>query len=361
MRAPVPPNGTELPAAPRVGADLRTAREHLGLVLRDVAADLHIRMSYLQALEEGRIALLPGHAYALAFVRTYATALGLDAEQMVRRFRTEAKTFSPHADLVFPAPMPERGLSGAAVLLLALVLVVGTYVGWYRLSAEGRLPTETVTAIPQRLAPLADQAPPTKQTLPAPPSPSTPDQTAPDQTAANATAATAPDDIALTGLPRLVLADPASPAIAPDPAPAVVAISPTSAAAAQLADRPDDPPSVAGSPPVPSTAPSAADTGRIVVRASADAWVLVKDRAGVVLLSRTMKAGETWPVPPRPDLLLTTGNAAATELLVDGAPTVSLGGSGIVRRDMPLDPDLIKDGKLAADATPQLASTRPHP
>ncbi len=357
MMATVPPDGTELPAATRAGADLKTAREHLGLVLHDVAADLHIRMSYLQALEEGRIALLPGHAYALAFVRTYATALGLDAEQMVRRFRTEANGFSRHADLVFPAPMPERGLSGAAAVLLGLVLVVGTYVGWYRLSAEGRLPAETVTAIPQRLAPLADQAPLAKQTRPAPPDPTAADPT----TTADATAAAAADDIALTGLPRLVLADPASPAIAPDPAPPVVALSPTSAAAAQLADRPDDPPSAAGSPPVPSTAPSAADTGRIVVRANADAWVLVKDRAGVVLLSRTMKAGETWPVPPRPDLLLTTGNAAATELLVDGAPTVSLGGSGIVRRDMPLDPDLIKDGKLAAAATPQLASTRPHP
>ena len=56
--------------------------------------------------------------------------------------------------------------------------------------------------------------------------------------------------------------------------------------------------------------------------------MLVKDRSGAVLLNRVLKAGETWPVPPRPDLLLTTGNAGGTEIVVDGAPTPSLGGPG---------------------------------
>jgi len=67
-----------------------------------------------------------------------------------------------------------------------------------------------------------------------------------------------------------------------------------------------------------------------------------------VLLSRTLHAGETWDVPARSNLLLTTGNAGGTDLLVDGVPTGALGGSGAVRRDLPLDPDQIKDGKLLA-------------
>jgi len=71
-----------------------------------------------------------------------------------------------------------------------------------------------------------------------------------------------------------------------------------------------------------------------------------------VLLNRIMHAGETWPVPAQPNLLLTTGNAGGTELLVDGATTPSLGGSGAVRRDLPLDPDLIKAGKLTVSSLP---------
>jgi cytoskeleton protein RodZ len=338
MMSTVTPLVTEPPAAERAGADLRAARERLGLSLQDVAFTLRIRQPHLEALEEGRISLLPGNAYALAFVRTYANALGLDAEEMVRRFRTEAAEFGRRTELVFPVPMPERGIPAGAVLLLGLVLAVGAYAGWYRLSGEGRLPAETVTAIPERLAPLAEQA------LPPPPSPATADASG-------------------TAVPKIVLADPATPGMLANPAPPVMAISPSSAAAAQLPFRPSDDPAMASLSPTPAAvapAPSAPDSNRVVLHASADAWLMVKDRGGAVVLNRTLKAGENWPVPPRTDLLLTTGNAGGTDILVDGAATPSLGGSGAVRRDLLLDPDQIKDGKLAAAVAPQLASSRPR-
>ncbi len=120
----------EPPAAARAGADLREARERLGLSLDDIAFKLRIRPPHLEALEEGRISLLPGHAYALAFVRTYAGALGLDAEEMVRRFKAEAAEFGRQPELVFPVPMPERGLPAGALVLLGLVLAIGAYTGW---------------------------------------------------------------------------------------------------------------------------------------------------------------------------------------------------------------------------------------
>jgi cytoskeleton protein RodZ len=36
--------------------------------------------------------------------------------------------------------MPERGLPAGAMVQLGLVLPVGAYTGWYRLSSEGRPP-----------------------------------------------------------------------------------------------------------------------------------------------------------------------------------------------------------------------------
>jgi cytoskeleton protein RodZ len=324
MMSTVTPLVTVPPAAARAGADLREARERLGLSLTDVAYNLRIRQPHLEALEEGCVSLLPGNAYALAFVRTYASALGLDAEEMVRRFKTEAAEFGRRTQLDFPVPMPERGMPAGAVVLLSVVLAIGAYTGWYRLSGEGRLPAETVTAIPERLASLAEQAlPPGLGPM------------------ADAPAAV---------VPQVVLADPGTPEMLANPAPPVMSISPTSAAAAQLPPRSADPSPAVGLLPVPGIA--AVESNRIILRASADAWVMVKDRSGVVLLNRIMKAGDTWPVPPRPDLLLTTGNAGGTEIVVDGAPTPGLGGSGAVRRDLPLDPDQIKDGKLAIAAAP---------
>jgi cytoskeleton protein RodZ len=72
-----------------------------------------------------------------------------------------------------------------------------------------------------------------------------------------------------------------------------------------------------------------------------------------------MHAGETWSAPAdKTGLLLTTGNAGGTEIDVDGAPIPqSLGTSGAVRRDVPLDPDLLKSGKLP----PPKARAKPKP
>jgi cytoskeleton protein RodZ len=332
MMSTATPLTAKTPEATRAGADLRAARERLGWSLSDIAADLRIRLCHLEALEQGHVSMLPANAYAVAYVRAYARALGLDPEQMVRRFKAEAAEVGRRTELAFPVPVPDRGLPAGAVVLLGLVLSIGTYAGWYRLSGDGHLPAETVTAIPERLAPLAEQA------LPMPMSSLSDRPTGSKQIAAANTRAKA------------------APQIAPaEPAPPVSQISPTSAAAA-LVHEPVLDEVMAPTTSTGATNAPGSDDSRIVLRANADAWIQVKDRSGTILLNRTMRAGELWPVPRQENLLLTTGNAGGTEILLDGASTPSLGPSGAVRRDVPLDPDLIKDGKLATTQAPPLAA-----
>ncbi len=74
-------------AAVGVGADLRAARERLGWELEPIAVHLRIRLAFLAAIEDGRAADLPGNAYAIGFLRSYAAALGLDPDEITRRFR----------------------------------------------------------------------------------------------------------------------------------------------------------------------------------------------------------------------------------------------------------------------------------
>jgi hypothetical protein len=76
---------------------------------------------------------------------------------------------------------------------------------------------------------------------------------------------------------------------------------------------------------------------QIVLRATADSWVEVRQKGGRVLLRRTMKAGETWPVPAEPDLLLDSGNAGALVLEVNGVPTKLPGVKPGVVRNVQLD------------------------
>jgi cytoskeleton protein RodZ len=328
-----PDAGFDGPAdAPRVGADLRAARNRLGWELPEVAAGLRIRLPYLEALEDGRIADLPGNAYALGFLRTYATALGLDADELARRFKAEAAAVNRKTELSFPVPVPERGVPAGAVVLLGAILAVGAYVGWYRLSGEGKLPAEAVAPVPARLAPLAEQAvPPT----PLPPAPVVAPAAPPVAVAATQAGPSVPPSSAAAALP------PPMPTMQPAP------VAPPALGATPVASAPALPPSPDGT--------------RIVLRAKSDAWMQVRDRGGQVLLNRVLHPGDTWAVPVRANLLLTTGNAGGTELVVDGTTAPPLGGPGVVRRDLPLDPDQIKDGKLAAAQPAAGATATTHP
>jgi cytoskeleton protein RodZ len=92
----------------------------------------------------------------------------------------------------------------------------------------------------------------------------------------------------------------------------------------------------------------------------------VKDRAGPVLIDRVLHAGDSLAVPAKPNLVLSLGNAGGTDVVVDGVVAPSLGGNGAVVKELPLDPDLIKDGKalpaalVVRAAVPAPVAVRPQ-
>ncbi len=139
-----------------VSSILRYAREEAGLGMRDVAAALRIRASQLQAIEDGRYHDLPGSIYAVGFVRSYAEYLGLDVEEVVERFRQEIADLDRRTELVFPAPVPEGRVPGGAILLVATVMALIAYGGWYYVSTSERSLADLVPALPDRLAGLLE-------------------------------------------------------------------------------------------------------------------------------------------------------------------------------------------------------------
>ena len=69
-----------------VGGMLREARERRGLSLRQISNATKIAMMTLEALERNDIARLPGGIFSRAFVRAYATEVGLDPEVVIDEF-----------------------------------------------------------------------------------------------------------------------------------------------------------------------------------------------------------------------------------------------------------------------------------
>ena len=147
--------------AARVGEELREARNALGVSLEDAATQLRINKRYLQALEEGRVKDLPGAAYAVGFVRSYATALGLDPDEAVRRFRDVSGTaVRQSGELVFPEPVPRRGIPTGVLAALGLALAMGGYIAWYQWSGRGERVVDAVPPLPPRLERAADATAP---------------------------------------------------------------------------------------------------------------------------------------------------------------------------------------------------------
>jgi cytoskeleton protein RodZ len=235
-------------------------------------------------------------------------------QMLIDRIGAMTDPSRPHAEVISPPP-PAPAASASPV------------------PAPMPAPTPTVAALPPAPPPpSAEPALPAVQPAPAP------EPVAAASQAAVPAATPAPPPPAVEP-PVTVAAEP--PAAAPPPP--VAAAAPTPAPAAE-------PPAPAAPPPAPA--------GQILLHAKADSWVEVRNRQGVSLMGRILRAGESWTVPEQSGLVLSTGNAGGLELLVDGKPAPSLGAMGTVRHDIPLDPALIREGHFApASATASKGST----
>jgi len=345
---------------PTVGDELRMRREEAGHTTHELAEAIRIQRRFLEALEAGRLEDLPGTVYALGFLRTYAEYYGLNGDEFVTRFKEETEGYRREQDYSLPEPIEEAKVPTAAIVILAIVLAVGAYVAWYSLRPQDAEITGALPEVPGYSATVAEEAAPA-------PVPALPES----QPAAVASAEPQP----APEPPAETAAGPEAPAIAnvdaeappPDTPPAAVAVVETPVAPAEpevpaaeaptpeqvtVAAPPATPEAVAPSAPMIDEAPYVpqafgtenANT-RIVITAADDAWIEISDPDGNRLLSRTMRAGDSYRVPDREGLVFVTGNAGGLNITVDGQPAPAIGGIGIVRKNVKLDPELLKQGR----------------
>jgi cytoskeleton protein RodZ len=89
------------------------------------------------------------------------------------------------------------------------------------------------------------------------------------------------------------------------------------------------------------------EDARIVLRARGDSWVQIRAADDSLVMTRTLRSGDSYRVPNQSGLKLMTGNAGALEIMVDNQATPSLGPFGAVRRNVVLDAERLKAGTAA--------------
>lgn len=162
-----PEHADEVHLPVRAGERLRTARLKAKLDLGDVATRTRVPLRHLEAIETGDHASLPSSTYAIGFAKSYARAVGEDAEAVARVLRDELGQRQPEQrgdSLDFedanPSRVPSRTLAWtAAAIALLIVIGYGVWRNW--LMSDPAMPeaaSQVVGAPPRAQAPAAAQA-----------------------------------------------------------------------------------------------------------------------------------------------------------------------------------------------------------
>ena len=321
-----------------VGAQLRRVRLERGEELEDVAKQLRIRSTYLFGIEQGDLSMLPGRAYALGFLRSYAGYLGFDGDDLIVQIKSTVANLTDRTRLRIRTPLPESRLPRMPTVVLSLAAIAAVYAGWSYANRSGQMAIEIVSEVPGNLRSLALDA----LHDGGGPRPSVDDAEVQPEAGPAGSAqayAAAPPDL----LCRQLLRAPTSPTAQDlldragrlrfEPGPTDVEAEPD-----QVTARAFDPAIVADGR---IFEPGNTDA-RVVLRALGDSWIQVASRGGDYLRARLLQRGDVFLVPNRSDLELWTGNAGGLEVIVDGAVLAPLGGSGAVVRDVPLDPSSLQ-------------------
>ncbi|HSM98787.1 MAG TPA: RodZ domain-containing protein [Gallionella sp.] len=263
-----------------LGGMLRQAREHLGLSVADVAAQIKFAPRQIEALEADDFGNLPEAAFLRGFVRSYAKILHLDAQVLLAAMPqvkpAAAELIPASVEVPFPvayAPQRQTLVLLGAALLLALIVIV--FAVWRPLKQSRSVKMETPVALPSEI-----------QTLPEP------------------------------GVQKH---DTVEPPNAAEPKPRTsVTEKQASVRAAKVTSASAVPQTGANVLGTHDTAPARSSKLRLVF--DEESWTEITDRDGKIISSQVNPRGSELNLEGRLPLSLVIGHAATTHLYQDGEP-----------------------------------------
>ncbi|MFJ3055077.1 helix-turn-helix domain-containing protein [Herbaspirillum sp. NPDC087042] len=334
--------------APLPGAMLAEQRQKKGWTVEQVASLVKLAPRQIQAIEADNYAALPGLAVARGFVRSYAKALGLDANALTAAMPQESAVAqrdhivpqhslsTPFSEGPLPAMMMSTRGNSSPLPIVAGVVVAALLAG----AAVVRW-TDVGASAPQ-LAWLKSHK-------------SEAAAAAPDASAAPDVAANANNEVASSDTPVNARVETITPAASEEPvkqvAP-VVEAAPAPAAPVQAAK-----PVVVESAPAPvaaTPAPAASSTaqaggasvpaGLNIVNSKdmlrltfrEDSWVEIRRADKSTIISRLLKAGTTEAFDVSDATTLIIGNASGVDATLRGQPLElkSPGGNNVARLNL---------------------------
>lgn len=308
------------------GEKLKAARLAKGLELQPIAARLKLKKDQLEAIEADDFEPFPALAYALGFMRAYASFLGVDVREEVAAIKAANAAKLQPASIEFPEAQDIRSPIKLTPILAVIALLAAGYGVWSWFdqpattatspapgftaapdAGEPAIPPQPLATAPEVIPPVSDTPAPADEpaemigTLPAP------ETETPPRIGGDMAMAATPDEI--DAMP------------APEPEPA----------------------------PLPAAPVSPAEEGAIIFTALEDSWIQVKDPAGRILKTGVLQKGQSYKLPDRDGMTMITGNAGGLSVQVGETMLGVLGKSGEIKQNVTLSADALED--LTQNAT----------
>ena len=110
-----------------LGDYLKNKREAQNITLEEASQVTRIRKTILKALENNQFDLIPPKVFAQGFIKSYATYLGLDGSEAVKRYFEALDSLEPEEspeEEVIQKEQPHPIMTPGRILLVVIVLVV---------------------------------------------------------------------------------------------------------------------------------------------------------------------------------------------------------------------------------------------
>lgn len=149
------------------GEHLRRGREEQGISVAEIANELKLSESLIQALEADDASSLPAAAFVRGYLRSYARLLGLDAARLVEAYERISGATADAGIRISERSQDGFRMSSRLALLLLVLLIGGAAAWWFWEDApfvvgeEGDVPVSSDTAEPAEEAAVEPVVPET--------------------------------------------------------------------------------------------------------------------------------------------------------------------------------------------------------
>ena len=278
-----------------VGKLCLDARLNKGLTQEQAGTLLKVRVKIIKDFEDGQHIDLPGLAYKVGFVRSYARLLDLDGDLLVKEFKESLELTSFKEEYKFLTPELNKNNFLPIGVVVSVFIAILSYTGWYYSDRSNKIEQVSEQKTKEMFSKTAEIENNSYVIIE-------------ENFSNNLPSSKTNDENKVQELnSKITLRD--------NKVESMISKNTELSATANERD--------------PST--------EMVLKATGNSWVEIEDMEGNILMSRLMRPGETYVVPNKNGLTFNTGNAGALSLSQGDVIVPKLGEVGEIITARPLN------------------------